>query len=160
MARFCINFNLKVLTLIVGLAVTILLSSIIITGCATNRINLANTDHIDVIKNSSSSAKITKLAVYSNDSGISVSGELRKRIPSRGRLYGYVDVGVLSPDGTVLFTTYANYHLKRRKSYSSKFTIDIPLVLERGSAVRVTHHRAPLRWCKTIIINIHSINRS
>ncbi len=144
----------------VGLAVVILLSSIITTGCATNRINLANTEQIEVIKNSSRSAKITKLAVYSNNSGISVSGELRKRIPSRGRLYGHVDVGVLSPDGKVLFTTNTSYHRKKRKSYTSKFTVDIPFVLERGSTIRVTHHRVPLGWHKSIILNIHSINRS
>jgi len=141
---------MKVLTSIVGLAVAILLSSIIVTGCATNRINLANTDQIDVVKISSRSANITKLAVYSNDSGISVSGELRKRIPSRGRIYGHVDVDILSPDGTVLFTTTSNYRRQNRKSHSSNFTIGIPLVLEHGSAVHVTHHRAPLEWHKTI----------
>ena len=141
---------MNVLTSIVGLAIAILLSSIIVTGCATNQINLANTDQIDVVKISSRSAKFTKLAVYSNDSGISVSGELRKRIPSRGRIYGHVDVDVLSPNGTVLFTTTTNYHRKSRKSHLSKFTIDIPLVLERGSTVRAIHHRAPFGWHKTI----------
>ena len=80
--------------------------------------------------------------VYPTDTATAVSGTLHKRIPSRGRIYGHVDVDVVSPDDTVLFTTTSGYHRRSRKSFTSIFTVEIPFKVEDGSTIRVTHHRA------------------
>ena len=58
---------MKVLNTCVGCAVAILLSSVIVSGCATNRINLVDTGKVDVVKISSRSAYFSKLVVYPTD---------------------------------------------------------------------------------------------
>lgn len=131
-----------VLRQVVCFSAAILLSSLVIAGCATNHINLIDQEKVDVQKVFSRNAYFFKLNVYSDDSKIILSGELHKRIPSRGRIYGHVDVEVVSPHDTVLYSTTSSYHRRSLKSFASVFTIDIPLELEDGSSIRVTHHCA------------------
>ena len=133
---------MKLLRNFVHFFVAILLGGALISSCATDRINLVDTNKIDVQKVSSRNAYFSMLSVYSVDSEIIVSGEVHKRIPSRGRIYGHVDVKVVSSDDTVLYTTTSGYHRRSLKSFASIFTIKIPLMLEDISSIRVTHHRA------------------
>ena len=111
------------------------------SGCATNRVDLVANGNVVVEKVSSPSAYFSKTSVYSTDSKMTVSGELRKRRSSRGHIFGHVEVEVISPDETVLCVIDTSYHRRSLKSSSSIFSVDIPLQVEDGSSVRIIHHQ-------------------
>lgn len=119
----------------------ILLSGAIVSSCATSHVNLVADGKVIVEKVSSRSAYFPKIAVYSTDSKMTVSGELHKRKPGRGHIFGHVDIEVVSPNETVLCTINTDYHRRSLKSFTSIFSVDIPLRVEDGSTVRVIHHR-------------------
>ena len=120
----------------------ILLSSIIVSGCATNRVGLVTNEKVVVEKVTSLSTYFSKASVYSTGSKITVSGELRKRLPSRSHIFGHVEIEVISPDETVLCIIDTSYHRRSLKSSSFIFSVDIPLKLEDGSTVNIIHHQA------------------
>ena len=126
---------------IIVLFMTILLSSMMGLGCATNRVDLVANEKVVVEKVTSPSAYFSKTSVYSTDSKITVSGELRKRLPSRSHIFGHVEIEVISPDETVLCVIDTSYHRRSLKSSRSIFSVDLPLKVEDGSTVRLIHHR-------------------
>jgi len=132
---------MKVLNTFVGFVVAILLSSVIVSGCATNRVDLVANEKVVVEKVTSPSAYFSKLAVYSTDSKITVSGELRKRLPSRSHIFGHVEIEVILPDETVRCVLDISYHRRSLKSSSFIFSVDIPLKVEDGTTVRIIHHQ-------------------
>jgi len=124
-----------------ALLMAILLSSIMGSGCATNRVDLVANENVVVEKVSSPSTYFSKTSVYSTDSKMTVSGELRKRRSSRGHIFGHVEIEVISPDETVLCVIDTSYHRRSLKSSRSIFSVDIPLQAEDGSTVRIIHHQ-------------------
>ncbi|MBT8113671.1 MAG: hypothetical protein KJO47_08330 [Gammaproteobacteria bacterium] len=72
-----------------------------------------------------------------------ISG-LQKRIPSRSRIPGYVEITVRSPDESILTTVTTSYRRKTRKSTICIFSVDIPLLEPEGNTIRAIHHRKRL----------------
>ena len=67
---------MKVLNNIVRVYMVALVSVAIVSGCATNLVNLVDTKKVVIGKTQSNSAYFSKHAVYSTDIGTIVSGEL------------------------------------------------------------------------------------
>ena len=132
---------MNILKNIIVLFMTILLSSIIISGCATNRVDLVANEKVVVEKVTSPSAYFSKISVYSTDSKITVSGKLRKRLPSRSHIFGHVEIEVILPDETVRCVLDISYHRRSLKSSSFIFSVDIPLKVEDGTTIRIIHHK-------------------
>ena len=123
------------------LFMAVLLSSLLVSGCATNRVDLVANEKVIVEKVTTSSEYFSKTSVYSTDSGMTVSGELHKRWSSRGHIFGHVEIEVISPDETVLCIIDTSYHPRSLKSSSAIFSADIPLMVEDGTIVRIIHHQ-------------------
>lgn len=126
---------------IIVLFMALLLSSVMVSSCATHGVDLVANEKVVVEKVSSPSAYFSKTSVYSTDSKMTVSGELRKRRSSKGHIFGHVEIEVLSPDDTVLCIIDTSYHRRSLKSSTSIFSVDMPLKVEDGTTVRIIHHQ-------------------
>ena len=72
-----------------------------------------------------------------------ISG-LQKPIPSKSRVFGYVEITVRSPDESVLATVTTSYRRKTRKSTICIFSVDTPLLEPEGNTIHAIHHRKQL----------------
>jgi hypothetical protein len=121
--------------------ITIILSTTITCSCATQGVNLGDAGKVKIERIPSKFAYFSNLNIYLTETGVTISGELKKRIPTKGYpIPGYVEIEILSPDNLLVTTVNTNYKRKRRKSLTSIFIVYIPELIPDGSTIRVIHH--------------------
>ncbi len=134
----------KVLSLMIATVFGIL--AIIISGCATNRVDLVDTGRLNLEQHNTGKVYIAWSGAYEQDDGFVVTGVLRRRDSVGTAIRTHVDVKVLSPDGTILDEARSSdVYVSRRitgTSYLSfeRFKVCFPNVPTKESWVRVVSH--------------------
>ncbi|MGH1536616.1 MAG: hypothetical protein ACRBDX_00970 [Gammaproteobacteria bacterium] len=105
-------------------------------GCASVNSNSAN---INIEKESSGLISFERVNVRSDDSTLTVSGDLHARTRSVAR--GHIDITFISPDEVVLHELTTSIKRRSLKNRHMHFHVNVPLVLPEGSTVRLVHHR-------------------
>lgn len=122
------------------------LVSVVMSGCVTNRINLADTGMLNLEQRNNGKVYIAWSGAYEQEDGFVVTGVLRRRDRVGMPIRTHVDVTVLSPDGTILDEARSSdVCVSRRitgRSYLSfeRFKVYFPKMPVRGSTVRVISH--------------------
>ena len=134
----------KVLSLVIATVFGIL--TIIISGCATNRVDLVDTGMLSLEQHNTGKVYIAWSGAYEQDDGFVITGVLRRRDRVGRAIRTHVDVTVLSPDGIIVDEVRSSdVYVARRitgRSYLSfeRFKVCFPNVPAMGSSVRVVSH--------------------
>ena len=134
----------KVLSLVITTVFGIL--TIIISGCATNRIDLVDTGVISLEQRNMGKVYIAWSGAYEQDDGFVITGVLRRRDHIGMAIRAHVDVTVLSPDGTILDEARSSdFYVSRciigRSCLSfERFKVCFPNIPANGSLVRLVSH--------------------
>lgn len=134
----------KVLSLMIATVFGIL--TIIISGCATNRIDLVDTGRLNLEQHNTGKVYIAWSGAYEQDDGFVITGVLRRRDHIGTAIRTHVDVTILSPDGTILDEARSsNVYVARRisgRSYLSfeRFKVCLANMPAKESLVRLVSH--------------------
>jgi hypothetical protein len=134
----------KVLSLVIATVFGILI--IIISDCATNKVDLVDTGRLSLEQHRIGKVYIAWSGAYEQDDGFVITGVLRRRDRVGAAIRAHVDVTVLSPDGTILDEACSSdVYVARRitgKSYLSfeRFKVRFPDMPATGSSVRLVSH--------------------
>ena len=105
-------------------------------GCASVNSNDTN---FKIEKESSGLIGFERVFVRSDDSIVTVSGDLHARPRSAAR--GHIDITFISPDEKVLHELTTNIRRRSLKDRHMHFHVKVQLDLPEGSTVRLVHHR-------------------
>lgn len=125
--------NTTTAAFIFGLTAVMTLSS-----CATHK-TAKPQDQIAIEKVESASVNITHAYLLQTDEGYTLRGELKRRHHSHALIPGHLHVELIDPDGRELQTADIDYKRKGTKSHISTFHLPIPIALEPGSTIRISH---------------------
>ncbi|MDT8300912.1 MAG: hypothetical protein RQ760_05455 [Sedimentisphaerales bacterium] len=134
----------KVLSLVIAMVFGIL--TIIISGCATYRIDLVDTGVLSLEQHNTGKVYIAWSGAYEQVDGFVISGVLRRRDRLGAAIRTHVDVTVLSPDGTILDEAHSSdIYVARRitgRSYLSfeRFKVCLAEIPAKESLVRLVSH--------------------
>ncbi len=117
-------------------------------GCAANRIDLVDAGALNLEKLQGSKVYIAWSSAYEHNSGLLITGVLRRQDHVGNAIKTHVDVMVYSPDGRVIDTARSNevYVPRRitgRGQSFKRFTVHLPNLPPRGSLIRMTSHSGP-----------------
>jgi hypothetical protein len=117
-----------------------------ISGCATNRISLVDTNQVSVVRHDSEKIEILWTDVYQKDGQVWAYGVLKQRgyrlsMPIKT----HVDVQVLSEDGSVHYETISDdiYVPRNRVGKGpdwKRFRVQLPTEILGGSRISMTVH--------------------
>jgi len=116
-----------------------------VSGCATNRINLADENSIAVVNQDGEIVKVLWADVYHQDGRTWVSGVLKQNGLSRSSVKRHVDIQVLSVDGSVRYETFSDdVDVPRRRIGRGpgwgRFKTNLDIDVLPGSTVTVRIH--------------------
>jgi hypothetical protein len=118
------------------------ITSMLVSGCATNREDLVKSGDVTLQKHRSGKVYIAWCDVYRDENGLLVTGVMRRDdcvgLPIRAR----VDVRVMSPDGSVVLEarsgdTYVPRRVTGKGQSLKRFTVRLPEIPPRGSLIRL-----------------------
>jgi hypothetical protein len=103
-------------------------------------------DAFRVSTNSVQNVKITATKVIQQESGLMVSGQVKRLNNSKSRKmsHGHIDVTVINPAGKVIYKTKTNYYpqrIPRQGTKKSGFNVTLPVQAPDGSQVQLDFHR-------------------
>ena len=114
---------------------------LILSGCATlNQGEYLDEKTIKVERIDSPHAKIGFVSIKKMDKVTWIRGDIKRRVPVRGPIFGHLDVTVTSPDGKTLFKDTVTFKRKSLKSKTAQFLIEIKSPILVGSNVSIKHH--------------------
>lgn len=123
----------------------IVLSSLVVTGCATNQQKeYLKQNNITVERVDSKRAYIGIVNVTEAGEGIEIRGDIRRRLNSRGAIPGHMDIELIHDDGQVISKSYAEYSRRNHKAKTAEFKLKLDTAPKENYIVRVAHHY-PLR---------------
>lgn len=123
----------------------IILSGLVITGCASNQQkDLIDRKNITIERVDSSSSHIGKVNVTKSEKGIIIKGEIKKHPHVGGIIPGHIDIDIIGKDGKSKLSKAFKYSRKNNKSKISKFNFELGMDLESNDIIRITHHRREL----------------
>lgn len=126
------------------IAMVILLA---MTSCSATSKKSLGKDEIAVDIISGSNALITQAVARQSEGSILIDGKVRRKVVGgRGIIKGHVDVTLLNSEGQVLHQTVAECDpriIPNRGTLTSSFSTQIPLVVPKGSLVRLRFHNGP-----------------
>lgn len=134
----------KVLSVVITTIFAIL--TIVISGCATNRIDLVNNGVLTLELHNMGKVYIAWCGAYEQDDGFVITGVLKRRDHVGMPIKTHVDVTVLFPDGAILDEARSSdVCVSRRiagRSYLSfeRFKVRFPNIPAAGSSVRLVSH--------------------
>jgi hypothetical protein len=133
----------KVLNLVIAMVFGIL--TIVISGCAANRIDLVDSGVLTLEQKAAGKVYIAWSDAYEDGDGFVVTGVLRRRDTVGMPIKAHVDVTILSPDGTIIEESHSSdVYVPRRiigrgrslKRFKVRFS-DVPA---QGSLIRLVSH--------------------
>ena len=133
----------KVLSLVNATVFGIL--TIVISGCATNRIDLVDSGVLSLEQHTTGKVYIAWSDAYKNGDGFVVTGVLKRRGTIGMPIKAHVDVTVLSPDGKVLdearsSDVYVPRRITGRGQSLKRFRVSFSNIPPQGSSVRLVSH--------------------
>lgn len=124
-----------------NLVVSVMLAFAFLTGCASNRVNLVDNGTVRVERVNSQRTTISKIYVYQERNALVISGRVKRNSSSAIAGGGHVDITVLDQDEQPIKNTCKSYFPRKiRRSRTSSFSVSLPLVLSKGSTIKVVHH--------------------
>ena len=133
----------KVLSLVIAMVFGIL--TIVISGCATDRVDLVDSGVLSLEQHTTGKVYIVWSDAYEDGDGFVVTGVLRRRDTVGLPIKVYVDVTILSPDGKVLdegrsSDIYVPRHIIDRAQSLRRFRVRFPSIPAEGSKVSIVTH--------------------
>ncbi|MHC4105798.1 MAG: hypothetical protein ACYSR9_12725 [Planctomycetota bacterium] len=122
------------------------LSSVLISGCTANRVDLADAGLINLEQRNLGKVYIAWSSAYEKNDGLLITGILRRRDHVGIPIRAHVDVTILSPDGTILdearsSDVYVSRVVTGRSCLSfERFNICLPNIPSKESLVRLVSH--------------------
>lgn len=125
---------------------TLLVSGLILTGCAYNRVHLGGGKTYDIERIRSSPIYISWVYAEEENSEMIITGLLRSHFSS-SQGTGHVDVAVISPGGELLGQTSTDFAPKtipsRSRRGGSRFEAHFPFLPPDGARIRLALHDYP-----------------
>ena len=121
------------------------LVTLVLSGCSSNRISLADQGLVSVEKHGSEKVKILWTDVYQQDGQTWLYGVLKQRFPSPSAIRTHVDIQVLNSDGAIQYETATEDVLVPRNRIGKgldwkRFRVRLPEKLLEGSQISMTVH--------------------
>lgn len=119
----------------------IILSPLVITGCATNQQKeYLGQNNITIERVDSRRAHIGIVNVTEADKGIEIRGDIRRRSNLRGPIPGHMDIELISDDGQIISKSYTEYRRRNHKAKTAEFNLKLDTAPKENYIVRVAHH--------------------
>jgi len=133
----------KVLNSAAIMALAIL--TIIISGCAANRVNLTDAGIVTIQQHTPGKVRIAWSDAYEDEDGFVVTGVLRRHDLVGMPIKTHVNVTVFAPDGNILDEARSRdiYVPRRRIGRGQSFTrfrVNFPTIPTEGSKISITTH--------------------
>lgn len=125
--------------MIKNIAVISIGGSVLLAGCSATT-SLVNEEDVTIERIHSATANITRARLDSSDSTVVLRGELRRLMPGRGPIPGFLRIELIGSDGTVFKKARIGYMRKGAKSRNGRFNLTLPSELSALKAIRVIHH--------------------
>jgi len=131
---------LKSVTIIV-----LALLTIVISGCATDRVDLVDAGVLSLEQHTTGKVYIAWSDAYEDGDGFVVTGVLRRRDTVGLPIKSHVDITIQSPDGTIIDESRSSdVHVPRRITSRGqsfrRFKVRFPRIPDKGSKVSVVAH--------------------
>jgi len=130
----------KLLSLVIATVFSLL--AIVISGCATDRVDLVDTGVLSLEQHTTGKVYIAWSDAYEDGDGFVVSGVVRRRDTAGQPIKVHVDVTILSPDGKVLdegrsSDIYVPRRIVGRGQSLKRFRVRFPSIPAEGSKVSI-----------------------
>lgn len=133
--------NLIDITRTLRIVIPALLVAFVLPGCASQPMELVSSDRLTVERTHSRQARIGSVQARQTADELVVYGELSRRFRLLGRIPGHLHITVYDQDGSLLAETTSQYHRKRVRSRSARFSATLPITPGDAARVSVVHHR-------------------
>jgi len=142
----CYVMKKKVSSLVVAMALGMLTA--VISGCATNRVDLADSGVLTLEQQTTGKVYIAWCSAYEDGSGFIVTGVLRRYDHVGLPIKTHVDVTILSCDRTIIDESrssviYIPRNAIGRSQNLKRFRVRFPNIPPQGSLVRLVSHSGP-----------------
>lgn len=119
--------------------------TIIISGCATGRVNLTDAGIVTIEQHAPGKVRIAWSDAYKDDDGFIVTGVLRRHDLVGMPIKTHVNVKVFSPDGNILDEARSqDIYVPRRRigrgQSFQRFRVNFPTIPAEGSKISITTH--------------------
>lgn len=119
--------------------------TIIISGCATGRVNLTDTGIVTIEQHAPGKVRIAWSDAYEDENGFVVTGVLRRHDLVGMPIKTHVNVMVFSPDGNILDEARSqDIYVPRRRigrgQSFQRFRVNFPTIPAEGSTISITTH--------------------
>ena len=136
----------KVLSLVIAMVFGTL--TIIISGCATDRVDLVDAGVLSLEQHATGKVYIAWSDAYKNGDGFVVTGVLRRRDTVGLPIKAHVDIAILSPDGTIIDESrssdvYVPRRIIGRGQSLKRFRVRFSNIPPQGSLVRLVPRTCP-----------------
>ena len=119
----------------------IVLSSLVITGCAANQQKeYLGQNNITIERVDSKRAFIGAINVTEADEGIEIRGDLQRRTNLRGPIPGHMDIELIYDDGQIISKSYTEYSRRNNTTRTAEFKLKLDTAPKENYIVRVAHH--------------------
>ena len=119
---------------------SLMLAVSFIAGCSSLPPNLTTDSRLQIERVNSNNATIGQVSVSADTDSVRVSGSLRKRFVTRGRIPGHLHIELISADGSILNASVTDYHRRFTKSGRAYFSQTIAISPNTVRAIRLVHH--------------------
>ena len=124
------------------------LLTVVISGCATDRVDLADAGVLNLEQHTTGKVYIAWSDAYEDGDGFVVTGVLRRRDTVGLPIKSHVDITIQSPDGTIIDeSSSSDVHVPRRiigRGQSlPRFRVRFPGIPAEGSKVSIVTHSCP-----------------
>jgi len=133
----------KVLSLVIAMVFGIL--TVVISGCATDKIDLVDNGMLSLKQHTTGKVYIAWSNAYKEGDDLVVTGVLRRRDTVGIPIKAHVDITIQSPDGTIIDESHSSdVHVPRRiigRGQSlQRFKVRFPSIPAEGSKVSIVTH--------------------
>ncbi len=121
----------------------LLLVAMFITGCTAIKSSRDIVEGIHFERIDSNAASITHIYLHRRaPDGMDLHGELKRKLAGRGQIPGHLHITLIDPQGQILKEANVDYKRHNAQSNHAHFSIPLPVSLETGSTIRITHMAA------------------
>jgi hypothetical protein len=130
--------------MIISFIFILFVSGTLLSGCASNSVNLVDNSTLNVVSVPSGFANVSRVYITHEERRIVIRGIVKSRVVSD--LYsGLVDIDIESQEGDVFRHISAKLRTGRRKkmqTYGAPFETSPTTILPIGSTVRIAFHKS------------------
>jgi len=118
---------------------TLLLFTLFISACAGIQSSRDIVEGVNFEFINSDTASITNVYLHRTPEGMNLHGELQRKSKARGPIPGHLHVSLLDSQGKLIKSADVDYKRHNKQSNHSHFSIALPIKMESGSTIQITH---------------------